>query len=240
MDHWRKLGKNIEELLRVQTYPLAVKFTQDETEFPEKTRRPDQKIAICQALTISRKWGWTMGIASSDSGCPGASLAYGWTQIADEETMAQFFFQAGYVSDEAAAQSLIANVDRLETDKYCGVVISPLTRTRIVPDVILEQDIDWAIDSSSGSVDIEISQYRQPTTQKTLDFVIDVSSGDVSINYDLGSEIGLRLTGSTSSGEVDFPGGSDSYQSPNYASARLQLNFNIAVSSGDADAGPSA
>ncbi|MHA2232034.1 MAG: DUF169 domain-containing protein [Candidatus Hodarchaeales archaeon] len=137
MEHWRNLGINIEELLRVQTYPLAVKFIQAETEFPEKTRRPDQKLAICQALTISRKWGWTMGITSSDSGCPGASLAYGWTQIADEETMAQFFLGAGYISDEAAAQSLIANVDRLETDKYCGVVISPLTRTRIVPDVIL-------------------------------------------------------------------------------------------------------
>lgn len=107
-------------------------------------------------------------------------------------------------------------------------------------DLVVERDISWAIDSSSGSVDIDISQYQQPATQKTIDFVISVSSGDIYIGYDLGSDIGLSLTGSASSGDINFPGGRDSYQSSNYASAVLRLNFDIAVSSGDADAGPRA
>jgi len=131
------IGKSLEEILRLQTYPLAVKLVKNESEFPEKTRRPEQKIAICQALTISRRYGWTMGITEKDSGCPAVSLAYGWTKLADEQAMAQFFLGAGYASDEAGAKTIVKNLDRLEPRKYNGLVVSPLTRTKIVPDVIL-------------------------------------------------------------------------------------------------------
>lgn len=137
MENWVDTGKALEEMLRPHSYPLAVKLVKDESEFPERTRRPEQKIAVCQALTTSRRYGWTMGITESDSGCPGASLAYGWTRIADENTIAQFFLAAGYASDENGAKTIVENIDRLESGKYRGVVISPLTRTKIVPDVVL-------------------------------------------------------------------------------------------------------
>ena len=137
LENWMNIGKALEELLRPQTYPLAVKLVKDESEFPERTRRPEEKIAICQALTISRRSGWTMGITEKDSGCPAASLAYGWSRVIDEDTIAKFFMSAGYASGESAAQTIIENMDRLETGKYRGIVISPLTRTKIVPDVIL-------------------------------------------------------------------------------------------------------
>ncbi|MFX1532658.1 MAG: DUF169 domain-containing protein [Promethearchaeota archaeon] len=137
MENWMNIGKSLEELLRPQTYPLAVKFVKDESEFPERTRRPEEKIAICQALTISRRYGWTMGITEQDSGCPAVNITYGWTKIIDEPTIEQFFLGAGYASDEDAARSIVGNLDRLEPGEYGGVVISPLTRTKIVPDVIL-------------------------------------------------------------------------------------------------------
>ncbi len=132
-----KVGRFLEEMLRVQTYPLAVKLVKDESEFPERTRRPEQKIAVCQGLTMSRRYGWTMGITEKESGCPAVNLAYGWTRLIDEQAMAEFFLGAGYVSDEAGAKSIVQNLDRLEPRNYGGVIISPLTRTRIVPDVIL-------------------------------------------------------------------------------------------------------
>jgi len=137
LENWMDIGKAPEEMLRPQSYPLAVKLVKDESEFPERTRRPEQKIAVCQALTMSRRYGWTLGITENDSGCPGASLAYGWTRIADENTIAQFFLAAGYASDEDGAKTIVENIDRLESGKYSGVVISPLTRTKIVPDVVL-------------------------------------------------------------------------------------------------------
>jgi uncharacterized protein (DUF169 family) len=137
LENWMNIGKSLEEILRPQTYPLAVKLVKDESGFPERTRRPEKKIAVCQALTLSRRYGWTMGITEKDSGCPAVNLAYGWKKIIDEQALAQFFLGAGYVSDEAGAKAIVKNMDSLEPGKYGGLVVSPLTRTKIVPDVVL-------------------------------------------------------------------------------------------------------
>jgi uncharacterized protein (DUF169 family) len=137
LEDWKSVGRNLEEMLRPHTYPLAVKLVRDETQFPVKTRRPQKKIAICQALTISRRYGWTMGLIEKDCGCPGASLAYGWSGSMDENSLAQFFLGAGYAANEEGAETIVKNIDHLKLGKYRGVIISPLTRTRIIPDVIL-------------------------------------------------------------------------------------------------------
>ncbi len=137
LEKWRDAGKSLEELLRPHTYPLAVKLVRDESDFPEGSRKPEQKLAVCQALTMSRRYGWTIGLTEKDSGCPGASLAYGWTKIYDRDSLAQFFLAAGYAADEDGAKTIVSNIDHLEHGEYHGLVISPLTRTKIVPDVIL-------------------------------------------------------------------------------------------------------
>jgi uncharacterized protein (DUF169 family) len=137
MEHWMKIGKELEEILRPQTYPLAVKLVKDESEFPEKTRRFDTKVAVCQAFTVTRRYGWTVGLTGEESECIAANLAYAWTEMPDESKMIKFYLKGGYVADEEGAKTLIQNIDRLDQDEYCGMVISPLTRTKIVPDVIL-------------------------------------------------------------------------------------------------------
>ena len=121
------MGRALEEMLRPHTYPIAMKLVKDETEFPEKTRRPQHKLAICQAFTMSRRYGWTVGLTEKDSGCPGASLAYGWRGNMDEQSLAKFFLVAGYASDEEGAMIIVKNIHHLEVGKYRGVVISPLT-----------------------------------------------------------------------------------------------------------------
>jgi uncharacterized protein (DUF169 family) len=137
MEFWKIIGKDLEEILRPHTYPLAIKLVKDESEFPEKTRRPEKRIAVCQALNLSRRFGWTMGITEEDSACPGASFAYGWKELIDKSLLVFFFLQAGYAADEHGANIILENIDHLEEGKYKGLVISPLTKTKIIPDLIL-------------------------------------------------------------------------------------------------------
>ncbi|NIM95666.1 MAG: hypothetical protein GTO18_18355 [Anaerolineales bacterium] len=137
MEEWKELGKELETILRPKTYPLAIKLVKDESEFPERTRRPEEKLALCQAMTISRRYGWTMGITGEDSACAGASIAYGWAAPVDGTMLEQFFIIGGYVADEDGAKRLVENVDCLEPGEWGGVVISPLTRTKVIPDVVL-------------------------------------------------------------------------------------------------------
>jgi uncharacterized protein (DUF169 family) len=59
--------------LRLKTFPVAVKFLRDKKDFPEKTRQPSvvlgKKIAICQAVTMARVYGWTVGLTKDDIVC---------------------------------------------------------------------------------------------------------------------------------------------------------------------------
>ncbi|MFX0116587.1 MAG: DUF4097 family beta strand repeat-containing protein [Candidatus Hodarchaeota archaeon] len=106
-------------------------------------------------------------------------------------------------------------------------------------DLVTTQNMDWIIHIVSGAIDIEIVQNQLPTVQTLINFDIEVDSGAIGIAYALNPTIGLQVTGTTLSGEVDLPGGADSYQSANYASAVLQLDFDLHATSGDIEVYPS-
>ena len=105
-------------------------------------------------------------------------------------------------------------------------------------DLITESDIYWELEAPSGSIDIEAVQSYVPENSTKLEFDIEVDSGSVSIDYDFGPTVGLKLEGDVSSGYINFPGGEEFYLSPNYDIALLQLDFYITVINGDINANP--
>ncbi|MFX0115930.1 MAG: DUF4097 family beta strand repeat-containing protein [Candidatus Hodarchaeota archaeon] len=100
-------------------------------------------------------------------------------------------------------------------------------------DLIVEQNIDWDIKTSSGDVIMEMRQHRLPENQRTMDFDVEVSSGDVAIECALSPSVGLKLEGDVSSGHINLLGSRSPYESGNYTTALLRLDFDINVSSGD-------
>ncbi len=137
MEKWKEKGRELEELIRPLTYPIAVAFFENESDFPEKTRRPEERMALCQALTLSRTRGWTVGLTSEDSGCPAFNVGFEWDRIVDESTVGEFFVMGGYAEDEEVGEKMVEDLYRLEPGKYEGIVVSPLTRTKVKPDLIL-------------------------------------------------------------------------------------------------------
>ncbi|MFX1513568.1 MAG: hypothetical protein ACFFCQ_13370 [Promethearchaeota archaeon] len=100
-------------------------------------------------------------------------------------------------------------------------------------DIIVNNDISWDIDQSSGGIDITVVQNVLPSTQKTMVFDIGVSSGHVNLQYRLNSGVGFNIDGDTSSGDVNLPNGGTFYTLNEYESALLRLYFDISVSSGN-------
>lgn len=99
--------------------------------------------------------------------------------------------------------------------------------------LVVSQDMDWMIHAASGAIEMEIVQDQLPMTQTLMGFDIEVESGAIAIAYALSPAIGLQIAGTALSGNVGLPGGTGSYQSANYASAVLQLQFDLHSSSGD-------
>ena len=63
------LNKHLETHLRVHTFPLGIKSLKPGEPLPDKVKIPSKhlgvKIAICQAISIARRYGWTMAFSGA-------------------------------------------------------------------------------------------------------------------------------------------------------------------------------
>jgi len=128
--------------LRLKTFPVGVKFLKEQQELPEKARRPalflKKKIAICQAMTMARNYGWQMAITAEDVICVLASLAFGFTTATDaRKEMADSFFESDYKSSMEKTVSEVDQMCFLDTHEYEALLISPLHKITITPDTVV-------------------------------------------------------------------------------------------------------
>jgi len=141
MEEWRNIGARLEELIRPASFPVAARFLAEGEEPPEKARRPQAEaggpIAICQGITLVRTRGLTLVFGLEDSSCPLASAAYGWDESLDPKFMTTFFQIMNYARNEAAAAARLEGMVKLQPGRYPQLVLSPLTRTRVQPHLVL-------------------------------------------------------------------------------------------------------
>jgi len=142
---WTKKAEALNRLIRPLTFPIAVKLVKSIDEFPEKTRRPSRdmgfKTNLCVAMTMARKYGWTVGMTADDNACPIAAHTYGWSESESEteKALIDFMIVMKYSANENAAKITMDAVRqvKLSKGKYAGVVFSPLERTKIDPDLVM-------------------------------------------------------------------------------------------------------
>lgn len=127
--------------LRLKTFPVAVKFLNDKKDFPEKTRRPSvalgKRVAICQAITMARVYGWTVGLAKEDIVCVPAAIAFGFSASADSSaSLGRLFCEGSYSQSEEVGRKEAASIRRLEKGEYEAILIAPLQRASFEPDTV--------------------------------------------------------------------------------------------------------
>jgi uncharacterized protein (DUF169 family) len=139
-DH-QEAAEFIRNELRLKTYPLAVKFLEDKADFPEKTRQPSivlkKRVTICQAVTMARVYGWTVGLVREDMICVPAMIAFGFSGAADPvETLGKLFCEVGFARDESKGLSEVKEMVRLENDECGAIVMAPLQKGLFEPDTV--------------------------------------------------------------------------------------------------------
>ncbi|HPJ92494.1 MAG TPA: DUF169 domain-containing protein [Deltaproteobacteria bacterium] len=141
LDRYRKYGERIEALIRPATFPLAVKLIRSETEIQPGYTRPSRDMAlqnfVCQDFKMSRTYGWTIAITEADINCKAARAVYGWDKLTDEDKKWAREFSVGlYAKDSETAGKFEQHLYSLNNE-YLGLIISPLTWTKVVPDSVL-------------------------------------------------------------------------------------------------------
>lgn len=137
---YQEYGKKLEEYLRPQTFPIAIKLIKDEHEIPPNAKRPKSDLKtqnfICQNFRMARTYGWTVAVTSDDCSCRLARMVYGWDFLSEEMVNWGHDFNIGlYAKDIETSKKLEPHLYLLNKE-YIGLVISPLTRTKIVPDIV--------------------------------------------------------------------------------------------------------
>jgi len=141
LDRYRKYGERIEALIRPATFPLAVKMIKSETEIKPEYKRPSRDMAlqnfVCQNFKMSRSYGWTIAITEADINCKPARSIYGWDIPKAEEIDWAEAFSVGLYAKDSITESKFVQHLHTQNNECLGLIISPLTRTKIVPDSIL-------------------------------------------------------------------------------------------------------
>ncbi len=146
IDKWRDAGTEYYNKLRLLTYPLAIKYIKDESEIPTNAFRPsktNQRLTLCQAFTTARRLGRTMAMTFEDNHCITSSFVQGWEYMPGKEIL-QSQIISGYHSNPSAEMRVqlqfsdMLTKEALEKVKgNIGFIVSPLTKTDVIPDVIL-------------------------------------------------------------------------------------------------------
>jgi len=140
LDKYWDYGKKIEHYLRPATFPLAIKLIKNKDEIPPNSKSPKKDLQIqnfiCQNFSIVRRYGWTLAITEEDCVCRLARTVYGWDKISEEMTEWAHQFNIGLYAKDLETSKKFQKHLYLFNNEYIGLVISPLTRTKIIPDIV--------------------------------------------------------------------------------------------------------
>ncbi len=81
IESYQEIGKELEERLRLKSFPLAVKLLKEKESAPDNAKRPlrdfDYHLSLCQAFQKSRREGATIAMFKEDMWCFEPVVGYG-------------------------------------------------------------------------------------------------------------------------------------------------------------------
>lgn len=136
----RETAEQLEMVLRLQTYPLAVRMVKSEDEIPEGAKRPVRDLgyhlSTCQLFAMARRQGMTLAQLKEDMWCVQPVVGYGLAEPPDYYMNGEDRFTDSARTHEAG-RSWAQAFPRLRAGEYVGVVVAPAKAADFEPDVIM-------------------------------------------------------------------------------------------------------
>ena len=133
--------KLLKNSLALHTYPVGIRFTDDLNEIPEKARRPyrdfKQKWAICQAINISRYYGFTVGYSIEDAYCMVGAAVFNLLEKPEYIMEAGLEYPFHSRSLEEGRRLFERVLSRVLKKSIKAIIITPLTNPLVEPQIIV-------------------------------------------------------------------------------------------------------
>ena len=148
IEKYKTAGKEIYNLLRLNTYPVAVKYFKSMEDIPKGFARPtqfNQKWSLCQAITYARRGRARVAMTADDNFCVPASYGQGWLPNISYDDLIESQrlnkWRETMESEKKVQAEFAAEIMLHEGYKKVkgniGFLLAPLTETAYVPDSIL-------------------------------------------------------------------------------------------------------
>ena len=140
MDDLKKINDELEFYVRPQAFPLGIKMLKKGDTLPEKTKIPskdfDLRIAVCQGISISRRYGWTISMGREDINCPLTKVAFGFEKEGERYSSGKACCGMYTETEEAGARTE-SMVPKFNYREYESILVFPLSRGKDIPDLVL-------------------------------------------------------------------------------------------------------
>jgi len=134
----RRLADALEKHCRFTTRPVAVKLAKQGETPPEKTKYPvrnlGNRLSVCQGMSIARTFEWAMAFRDEDHACPLPRIFMGHRK---PDTFLDGRLGEFYQDDVKYMKEMEASYPRWPLNTYREVWLSPVTRCRFVPDLVV-------------------------------------------------------------------------------------------------------
>ncbi len=162
-----QMGLELENTLKLRTYPIAVKFYEREEDIPEEAIFPyrdlGKRAAFCQAKSMARMKGKTVAMGKNDHWCWNPLVSFGICKAEVGEPAGDTIVKVLGIEDEDKAREFWNNFPRLPLEKYPYVVVAPVKTATFEPDVILVYSNTHQMVSMIGAVRFMTGEYIQST-----------------------------------------------------------------------------
>ncbi|HYF81096.1 MAG TPA: DUF169 domain-containing protein [Symbiobacteriaceae bacterium] len=130
----------LDQHLRTDTYPLAIRVVRGEEPVPDRARRPRRdmgiQVSICQGISMARRYGWSVAMGPEDLCCPIAQVAFGFQPAIPFYTEGNL--AAGMYVETCGQGALTeAEVPKFGANEAGVVVVAPLNRCNFEPETLL-------------------------------------------------------------------------------------------------------
>ncbi|QTA88015.1 dephospho-CoA kinase [Desulfonema magnum] len=135
---WEKLVRRMELLMRLKSFPVAFKMLENKEDL--KTipfmRRTENKVTLCQLITLVRNFDWSVGADVDDFISPSCPSVLGLTDT-PETAKDGTFRSLVWVKTKADGKKYESSIPRLPLGKYEALAMAPLVYNPFEPDIVL-------------------------------------------------------------------------------------------------------
>jgi len=136
MEKWKKMGIELDELLKLRTPSLGVKLLKHIEDVPRGIESIGFTSAVCQATGIARYYNKSILITKEDGwACQVGGRALGFFDL--EKDMITGERNPGFWAATTEACAKLGEGDAIDVGTFSAAVISPLAQMELEPDVIL-------------------------------------------------------------------------------------------------------